>query len=254
MAGARPGARGHAGRAGDPRAARRRHRPARSWRIDTGIKDSIVRNLRERGATARAAPVHDDRRGAAGHAPRRRLPRQRARRPRGARLRGRHRARAGRQGARVGHLPRPPAAVPGGGPGDLQAAVRPPRRQPPGQGPGDREDRDHQPEPRLRGARPGRREDDRRRRGGALGDRLRRRRALAAEPLRPHGRGAGAARRARARPSSTTPRRARARTTRCTCSTASWGCAGIAVAGAVSLLPALRCDCAMPRHDIQRSS
>ncbi len=33
-------------------------------------------------------------------------------------------------------------------------------------------------------------------RGDALGDRLRRRRAVAAEPLRPHGGGAGAARRA----------------------------------------------------------
>ena len=37
------------------------------------------------------------------------------------------------------------------GPGDLQAAVRPPRRQPPRQGPRDRPDRHHLPEPRLRG-------------------------------------------------------------------------------------------------------
>ena len=44
---------------------------------------------------------------------------------------------------------------------------------------------------------PGRRAHDRRRRAGALGDRLRRRRALARQPLRPHGRGARAARRAR---------------------------------------------------------
>ena len=62
----------------------------------------------------------------------------------------------------------------------------------PGQGPRDRQDRDHEPEPRLRGARPERGEDDRRRRGDALGDRLRRRRAVAAQPLRPHGRGARA--------------------------------------------------------------
>ena len=54
------------------------------------------------------------------------------------------------------------------GPGDLQAAVRPPRRQPPGQGPAHRPDRDHGPEPRLRGR-------GRARRGPA--DRLRRRRS-----------------------------------------------------------------------------
>ena len=53
------------------------------------------------------------------------------------------------------------------------------------------------PEPRLRGARPGRRAAARHRRAGALGDRLRRGRAAAAEPLRPHGRGPRAARRAR---------------------------------------------------------
>ena len=53
------------------------------------------------------------------------------------------------------HLPRPPAALPRGRAGDLQAALRPPRRQPPGQGPRDRADRHHLPEPRLRGAGPG---------------------------------------------------------------------------------------------------
>ena len=57
----------------------------------------------------------------------------------------------------VRHLPRPPAALPRGRPRDLQAALRPPRRQPPGQGPGDRADRHHLPEPRLRGRGPGRR-------------------------------------------------------------------------------------------------
>ena len=86
----------------------------------------------------------------------------------------------------------------------------------------DRQDRDHRAEPRLRGGRPGRRAHARRRRAGALGDRLRRGRALAREPLRPHGRGPDAARRARPPASSTTPRRAPARTTRSTCSTASW--------------------------------
>ena len=54
--------------------------------------------------------------------------------------------------ARLRHLPRPPAALPRGRPGDLQAALRPPRRQPPGQGAGERADRDHLAEPRLRRA------------------------------------------------------------------------------------------------------
>ncbi len=53
-------------------------------------------------------------------------------------------------------LPRPPAAVPGRRPRDLQAALRPPRGQPPGQGPDHRPGRDHEPEPRLRRARAGR--------------------------------------------------------------------------------------------------
>ena len=54
---------------------------------------------------------------------RRGVPRQRPRRPGRARPRGRDRARAGRQGAGVRHLPRPPAAVPRGRPRDVQAAA-----------------------------------------------------------------------------------------------------------------------------------
>ena len=55
----------------------------------------------------------------------------------------------------------PSAALPGGRPRDLQAPLRPPRRQSPGQGPGDGPDRDHLAEPRLRGQRPGWRREDR---------------------------------------------------------------------------------------------
>ena len=63
----------------------------------------------------------------------------------------------------------------------------------------------------------------RRRRARPLGDRLRRRRAHPAQPLRPHGRGPGAARRAR-RGGAVPPRGgARAPTTPTTCSTTSWG-------------------------------
>ena len=77
-----------------------------------------------------------------------------------------------------GHLPGPPAALPGGRARHLQAAVRPPRRQPPGQGPGDGPDRHHVQNHGFAVRRPGRRARDRGRRAGALGDRLRRGRAV----------------------------------------------------------------------------
>ena len=69
---------------------------------------------------------------------------------------------------------------------------------------------------------PGGQTDDRHRRAGPLGDGLRRRRAAAAEPLRPDGGGAGAARRAGVDGPVPPGGRARARTTRSICSTASW--------------------------------
>ena len=103
--------------------------------LDTGIKRSIVRNFTLARRDARALPVHDDRRRAAGARPRRVLPRPGPRRPGRARLRRRHDPRAARAQAGVRHLPRPPAALPRRRPGDVQAPVRPPRRQPPGQGP-----------------------------------------------------------------------------------------------------------------------
>ena len=56
----------------------------------------------------------------------------------------------------------------------------------------------------------------------SLGNRLRRRRALPPQPLRPHGRGPGAEGGRARRPSSTTPRPARGRTTPATSSTPSW--------------------------------
>ena len=54
-----------------------------------------------------------------------------------------------RPGAGLRHLPRPPAAQPGARRRDLQAALRPPRRQPPRAPRGHRPRRDHQPEPQL---------------------------------------------------------------------------------------------------------
>ena len=190
--------------------------------IDTGIKMSIVRQLRERGCQADPAALHHLRRGGPRRGPRPRLPRQRPRRPGGARLRRRHRPRAGRQEARLRHLPRPPAALPRGRPRDLQAALRPPRRQPPGQGPGDGADRHHLPEPRLRG---------RRARAASRGSRATSRcagRPTSASPSSPTSTSTTARSRAwscatsPAPPSSTTPRPAPARTTPATSSTASW--------------------------------
>ena len=78
--------------------------------------------------------------------------------------------------------------VPGRRPGDVQAPVRPPRRQPPGQGPPDRPDRDHVAEPRLRGQGRARRDHPVRARRGPAHPR---------EPLRRHDRRDPLARRPR---------------------------------------------------------
>ena len=87
----------------------------------------------------------------AGRRVRRRLPVQRAGRPRGDRVRDRGgpRARSGKMpvfGICLGHqLLGAGARRP-----DVQAAVRPPRREPAGEGPRDRARRDHEPQPRFR--------------------------------------------------------------------------------------------------------
>ena len=74
------------------------------------------------------------------------------------------RGRPGRTRARLRHLPRPPDPGHRAGWVDLQAALRPPRRQPPRAAARDRRRRDHEPEPQLRGGRrvhPRRRDDAR---------------------------------------------------------------------------------------------
>ena len=136
---------------------------------------------------ARALPVHDAGRRAARPRPRRffLVPGPGIR---GARLHRPDDPRAAVVKARVRDLPRPSAALARRGAGDLQAAVRPPWRQPPGQGRPRRPDRDHLAEPRLRGEGRGR---------GAAGVRARRGGADAREPLRPHRRGHPPARRPR---------------------------------------------------------
>ena len=80
---------------------------------------------------ARAASVRVVLRRAPRARPRRGLPGQRPRRPRRHGLRRRRGARLRGQSPGVRHLHGPPAPVPGGRPRHLQAALRPPRRQPP---------------------------------------------------------------------------------------------------------------------------
>ena len=103
-------------------------------------------------AASRVVPAATPAQRRAGAEARRHLPLQRPRRSGGGRLRGR----GGRasscavEAAGVRHLPRPPDPRPGAGRQDLQAQVRPPRRQPPGDGSRHAQGRDHLAEPRLR--------------------------------------------------------------------------------------------------------
>ena len=76
---------------------------------------------------------------------------ERPRRPGAARRGGGGDPRPARAHERARHLPRAPAARPRDGPRDLQAPVRPSRRQPPGARALDRTRPRHEPEPRLRG-------------------------------------------------------------------------------------------------------
>ena len=121
--------------------------------LDYGVKGSIVRLLCEAGARVTVMPWDAPAADVLAAVARRDRPRQRARRPRrapGLRRRG---ARHARRQAGVRDLPRPPAARPGSRPRDVQAALRPPRREPPGARPRLRPRARDRPEPRVRGAR-----------------------------------------------------------------------------------------------------
>ncbi len=158
-----PGPRGHAGGH-----ARARSQPAGAAGgptiavIDTGVKTSIVANLRSRGARLQLHPCTTSADQILGGAPEAVMLVNGPGDP----------AALGylveQVRALVGRLPifgiclGPPAGLPRRRPGDLQAALRSSRRQSPGQGPADGADRHHEPESRVRGARPGRRADDRR--------------------------------------------------------------------------------------------
>ncbi len=106
--------------------------------LDTGIKGSMVRELVARGARVALHPCTATAAELLAEDPDAVFLANGPGDPAALGLRRRDRAPAGGPPARVGNLPRPPAAVPRPGPADVQAALRPPRREPPGQGPADR--------------------------------------------------------------------------------------------------------------------
>ena len=111
-------------------------RPLRVAAYDYGMKWNILRRFAAHGCDVRVFPATDAGERPAGDLARRRVPQQRARRSGGARLRDRQRAGARRERrADVRHLPRPPDARPRDGRADVQAQVRPPRRESSGEGP-----------------------------------------------------------------------------------------------------------------------
>ena len=98
--------------------------------VDYGTKKSILRRLAGCGRGGDGLSAHGRRRHA--RRLRRRRPLERPRRPRPARRGDRGRPRPPRPHAGLRHLPRPPAARPRDRARDLQAPLRPPRREPPG--------------------------------------------------------------------------------------------------------------------------
>ena len=125
--------------------------------IDTGVKRSIIANLNSRGATVELHPCTATTEQLLANSPDAVFLANGPGDPGALDYIVATVSAARRQAPGVRDLPRPPAPVPRHWPGDLQAAVRSPRRQPPGQGPRHRPYRDHQPEPRLRGPRARRR-------------------------------------------------------------------------------------------------
>ncbi len=118
---------------------------------DFGIKFNILRRLRQAGFEVEVVQLPHHRRRGAGEKPGRRLPLQRPRRPRRARLHPRSEIRQliGKKpifGICLGNQLLGPRLRRQ----NLQAEVRPPRRQPAGQGPAHRQNLHHLAEPRLR--------------------------------------------------------------------------------------------------------
>ena len=174
---------------------------------DFGIKRGILRRLRHAGCAVSVVPAQTPAKDVLAAEAGRHLPVQRPRRSRGGRVRRRRRGRAVRQRqAHLRHLPRAPDPGPRPGRQDLQAQVRPPRRQPSGDGSDHAQGRDHLAEPRLR---------RRRRFAGRQG------RADPHQPERPTPSRACATIACPSSACSTTPKRRPDRTIRATCSIAS---------------------------------
>ena len=164
----RHAARGRAGRRRHrrPRSRRRgHHAPSRTPSVPTTRASTSSRTTS--GSSARSSTSSSRRAARSRSCPRRRPAADvLAREPDGVFLSngpgdpggGRRRARracGALLGKRAGvrHLPRPPDHEPRARRGDVQAALRPSRRQPSGAPPRDRAGRDHEPEPQLRGRR-----------------------------------------------------------------------------------------------------
>ena len=158
----------------------RRRRRARAWSRSTPA--SRARSCATCASAACGSscyPCTTTRRGAARARPRRRLPRQRPRRPGRARLRRRHRARAGRQGAGVrasASATSCSAARSASRPTSCRSATAARTTRSRTSRPGRIEITSQNHGFAVLG--PGGEQHDRHRRAGALGDRLRRRRAV----------------------------------------------------------------------------
>ena len=101
--------------------------------VDLGIKAATPRSMAALGCEVHVLPATATAAEILAAAPGRRVLLQRPRRPGRDRLRGRRDARRADGGqAGLRHLPRQPGARPGARPGHLQAALRPPRREPAG--------------------------------------------------------------------------------------------------------------------------
>src|ERR671919_423464 len=135
------------GRAGDAA----RGRPPAGGRARLGAEAEQPPDARPQRVRDGGLPGPHSCRGDPGERLRRRVPFERPRRPCGHRIRGRDDSCAPRAHPAVRDLPGPPGAGPGDRRHDVQAEVRPPRRQPAGAGRRIGPRGDHEPQPWFRG-------------------------------------------------------------------------------------------------------
>jgi hypothetical protein len=131
-------------------AAERGKKPLDVVAYDFGIKHNILRNLVGAGCRVRVVPAYTPAADVLATKPDGVFLSNGPGDPDAGRGRAGERREAPRQGAGLRHLPRAPDPRPRARRADVQAQVRPPRRQPPREGPHHGEGRDHRAEPRLR--------------------------------------------------------------------------------------------------------